>query len=51
MEEIVATVDAKVAELVDLGASVDHPVRVDTVTRQRYSVVMHEPEGTEFCVA
>jgi len=32
MEEIVATVDAKVAELVDLGATVDHPVRIDTDT-------------------
>ena len=46
MEEIVATVDAKVAELVDLGATVDHPVRIDTDTLQRYSVVMHDPEGT-----
>ena len=30
MEEIVATVDAKVLELVDLGATVDHSVRIDT---------------------
>ena len=51
MEGIVATVDAKVAELVDLGATVDHPVRIDTDTLQRYSVVMHDPEGNEFCVA
>ncbi|MBA2336803.1 MAG: VOC family protein [Acidimicrobiia bacterium] len=51
MEEIVATVGAKVAELVDLGATVDHPVRIDTDTLQRYSVVMHDPEGNEFCVA
>jgi hypothetical protein len=50
IEDIVATVDAKVAELVALGASVDHPNRVDTDTLQRYSVVMHDPEGNEFCV-
>jgi hypothetical protein len=51
MAEIVAAVDAKVAELVDLGATVDHPVRVDTDTLQRYSVLMHDLEGNEFCVA
>jgi hypothetical protein len=51
MEEIVATVDAKVAELVALGATVDHPNRIDTDTLQRYGVVMHDPEGNEFCVA
>ena len=51
MEEIVATVDAKVAELVTLGATIDHPNRIDTDTLQRYAVVMHDPEGNEFCVA
>jgi len=51
MEEIIATVDAKVAELVELGATVDHVNRVDTPTLQRYGVVMHDPEGNEFCVA
>ncbi len=51
IEEIVATVDAKVAELVALGATVDHVNRIDTETLQRYGVVMHDPEGNEFCVA
>jgi len=51
MEEIVATVDAKVAQLVALGATVDHSNRIDTDTLQRYGVVMHDPEGNEFCVA
>jgi hypothetical protein len=51
MAEIVATVDAKVAELVALGATVDHRNRIDTDTLQRYAVVMHDPEGNEFCVA
>jgi hypothetical protein len=40
-----------VAELVDLGATVEHPNRIDTDTLQRYSVVMQDPEGNEFCVA
>lgn len=51
MEEVIATVDAKVAELVERGATIDHPMRIDTETLQRYSVVMHDPEGNEFCVA
>ena len=52
MEEIIATIDAKVAELVARGATVDHSGRIDTDTLQRYSVVMHDPEeGDEFCVA
>ena len=51
MAEIIATVDAKVAELVALGATVDHVNRVDTDTLQRYGVVMRDPEGNEFCVA
>jgi hypothetical protein len=51
MEEIIATIDAKVAELVELGATIDHPNRIDTATLQRYAVVMHDPEGNEFCVA
>ena len=51
MDENVARVGAKVAELVGLGATVDHPVRIDTDALQRYSVVMRDPEGNEFCVA
>jgi len=50
MPDIVAAVDAKVAELVDRGATIDHPMRIDTDTLQRYAVVMHDPEGNEFCV-
>lgn len=36
LEQIVATVDAKVAELVNLGTTVDHPVRIETDSLQRY---------------
>ena len=51
IEETIATVDAKVAELVELGATIDHANRIDTPTLQRYAVVMHDLEGNEFCVA
>ena len=50
MPDIVAAVDAKVAELVDRGATIDHPMRIDSATLQRYAVVMRDPEGNEFCV-
>jgi Glyoxalase-like domain len=40
-------VDARVAELVALGASIDHAAE----TYDHYFVVMHDPEGNEFCVA
>ena len=50
MPDIVAAVDAKVAELVDRGATIDHPMQIATATLQRYAVVMHDPEGNEFCV-
>ena len=37
----------------DYNDRLDHPVRIDTDTDtlQRYSVVMHDPVGNEFCVA
>jgi Glyoxalase-like domain len=40
-------VDARVAELVALGANVDHAAE----SYDHYFVVMHDPEGNEFCVA
>ena len=44
-------VEAKVAELVGLGASVAGRTSVDDPEDPRYFVVMHDPEGNEFCVA
>ncbi|GIM96677.1 glyoxalase [Paractinoplanes toevensis] len=43
----VEIVDAKVAELVELGANVRRRERGDSY----YFVVMHDPEGNEFCVS
>lgn len=43
-------VDAKVAELVDAGAVVDHVTRDDNPNDPVYYVVM-DPEGNEFCVS
>src|SRR3954462_1149613 len=44
-------VDAKVAELVELGATVQHQTRDDDPTDPVYFVVLHDPEGNEFCVS
>jgi hypothetical protein len=47
----VEMVEAKVAELVELGASVGNRIREDDPDDPVYFVVMHDPEGNEFCVA
>ena len=44
-------VEAKVAELVELGASVERRTRHDDPGDPIYFVVMHDPEGNEFCVS
>jgi hypothetical protein len=44
-------VEAKVAELIGLGAIVERRTReVDDLEDPIYYVVMHDPEGNEFCV-
>jgi hypothetical protein len=43
-------VEAKVAELTGLGASVHQRFRDDDPADPVYHVVMHDPEGNEFCV-
>ena len=50
-EQRVATVDARVAELVALGASIERIYRDDEPDYPDYYVVMHDPEGNEFCVS
>ena len=47
----VELVDAKVAELIDLGARVQERHREDDPDDAYYFVVMHDPGGNEFCVA
>jgi hypothetical protein len=46
----IAIDEAKVAELVDLGASIACQTRHDDPDDPVYYVVMHDPEGNEFCV-
>lgn len=50
-EERVQIVDARVAELIALGASVDHADRDDDADDSFYYVVLHDPEGNKFCVS
>ena len=50
-ERRVETVEAKVAELVGLGASVQRRTRDDDPDDPVYFVVMHDPEGNEFCIS
>jgi Glyoxalase-like domain len=51
MERRIAIVEAKVAELIRLGASVERRTRHDAPDDPIYYVVMHDPEGNEFCVS
>jgi len=44
-------VEGRVAELVALGASVGSRTRDDDPDDPFYFVVMHDPEGNEFCVS
>jgi len=44
-------VEAKVAELVRMGATVEGRTRFDDPDDPIYYVVMHDPEGNEFCVS
>jgi Glyoxalase-like domain len=50
MERRVELVEAKVAELVGLGAGVERRTREDAPGDPVYFVVLHDPEGNEFCV-
>ena len=51
MERRIEIVEAKVAELIRLGASVERRGRQDDPHDPIYYVVMHDPEGNEFCVS
>jgi len=50
MKRRIEIVEAKVAELIGLRASVERRTRHDDTKDQTYFVVMHDPEGNEFCV-
>jgi len=47
----VEIVDAKVAELAGLGATMERRERDDDPEGESYFVVMRDPEGNEFCVS
>ena len=51
MQRRIEIVEAKVAELTALGASVESRTQHDDLTDPVYFVVMHDPEGNEFCVS
>jgi hypothetical protein len=50
MDRRVELVEAKVAELTRLGASVVHRSRYDDPDDPVYFAVMHDPEDNEFCI-
>lgn len=50
-ERRIQIVEAKVAALVELGASVERRTRDDDPDDPVYFVVLHDPEGNEFCVS
>jgi hypothetical protein len=49
MKRRIQIVEAGVAELTGLGASVERRTRHDDTKDKTYFVVMHDPEGNEFC--
>ena len=51
LDRRIEIVEAKVAELVGLGASVERRTRHDDPEDPIYYAVMHDPEGNEFCVS
>ncbi|HEY3001995.1 MAG TPA: VOC family protein [Kribbellaceae bacterium] len=51
LERRIEIVEAKVADLVRLGAHVGRRTRYDDPQGPVYYVVMHDPEGNEFCVS
>ena len=50
LERRIEIIEAKVADLVALGASVERRTRHDDPDDPVYYVVMNDPEGNEFCV-
>lgn len=50
LQRRIEVVDQKVEELVALGASVERHTRPDDIDDPVYFVVMHDPEGNEFCI-
>ena len=49
--EVADDIEARVAELIRLGASVERRTQHDDPEDPIYYVIMHDPEGNEFCVS
>jgi hypothetical protein len=50
MERRIEIVEAKASELVELGANLESRTRDDDPQDPTYFVLMHDPEGNEFCI-
>jgi hypothetical protein len=50
MERRIELVEAKVAELLAWGATLERRIREDDPIDPTYFAVMHDPEGNEFCI-
>jgi hypothetical protein len=51
MDRLIEIVETKVAELIHLGVTVERRERDDDPEDPMYFVVLHDPEGNEFCVS
>ena len=51
MQRRIETVEAKAAELIRQGATVERRTQHDDPEDPIYAVVMHDPEGNEFCIS
>jgi Glyoxalase-like domain len=51
MDRLIEIVETKVADLIHLGATVERRERDDDPEDPMYFVVLHDPEGNEFCVS
>jgi hypothetical protein len=51
LERRIEIVEAKVAEVIGMGATLERRTRHDDPDDPVYYVVMHDPEGNEFCIS
>ena len=51
MQRRIETIEAKAAELIRQGATVERRTQHDDPEDPIYAVVMHDPEGNEFCIS
>ncbi|MEV6415363.1 VOC family protein [Kribbella sp. NPDC051718] len=49
-ERRIELVDSKAAELVAIGATIEHRIRDDNPADPEYYLILQDPEGNEFCI-